>query len=171
MNQTFIYQLATTRAVFFQEAWFICARRNRGEKHRIEEPFSVYEQERVIRASLIGSIDPFRWSTIGRPIANRHEQQLFSGCHCSDIRTWKDRRGQRTVFTPRPKSAEFVNCEYRAGLEDLLFSERPANPGIPGERDREIFTFRSLLVRHFQGTTKRSRTGAVTWAAQKPQAL
>jgi len=159
-----------SRGVFSRGLIYLRQEKRQGEKHRIEEPFSVYEQERVIRASLIGSIDPFRWSTIGRPIANRHEQQLFSGCHCSDVRTWKDRRGQRTVFTPRPKSAEFVNCEYRAGLEDLPFSERPADPGIPGERDREIFTFRSLLVRHFQGTTKRSRTGAVTSAAQKPQA-
>jgi len=142
----------------------------RQEKHRIEEPFSVYEQERVIRASLIGSIDPFRWSTIGRPIANRHEQQLFSGCHCSGIRIHERIEEDSRPFLlrdPNPPSLSIVRTPCGIG-KPFLGANRPI--GIPGERDREIFTFRSLLVRHFEGTTERSRTGAVTSLARSRKA-
>jgi len=59
MNQAFIYQLATTRPMFFQQAWFICVeeRRERESFHR-GTIFGVQTRKKII--SDFWSAQPFR---------------------------------------------------------------------------------------------------------------
>jgi len=52
--------------------------------------------------------------------------------------TWKNRGGQQTVFTPRPKSAEFVNCAYPVRYWETFSRSQPANRHPRRARSRDL---------------------------------